>query len=245
MTQIIVANWKMNKVLDESVSYVKELLMLIKGIRDKEVVICPPFTLLYPLHSILRNSVIKLGSQDVFYENSGAFTGEISPLMLKDIGCEYVLIGHSERRQYFNESDDDVNKKLKAVLDYRLKPIMCIGERLSERKSGRAFEVIETQLSRGLANLGNEIIQMSIAYEPIWAIGTGVNATPTQAQEMHSFIRRFITKRYPNLTEVKILYGGSVTPENSNLLLKERDVNGLLVGTASLEPKKFAKILMG
>lgn len=239
---LIVANWKMNMLLDESISYVKKLNKLIKGIKNREVVICSPFTLLYPLKNALENTNIKLGAQDAFYADSGAFTGEISPLMLKGIGCEYVIIGHSERRQYFNETNETVNKKLKAVLDNNLKPIMCIGEKHSERQADSTFDVIEDQLLVGLRDIPKEKLKnLIIAYEPVWAIGTGINAVPSQAEEVHSFIRKVLEENYG--VNIKILYGGSVTQENSKDLLNEKDVDGLLVGGASLDVEKFAKII--
>jgi triosephosphate isomerase len=190
--------------------------------------------------------VIKLGAQDVFWEDSGAYTGEISAPMLKDAGCTYVVIGHSERRQYFGETNETVNKKIKAVLSHSLFPIMCLGESLKERENGRTMEKVETQITKCLSGIeADEFKRIIFAYEPIWAIGTGLTATPDQAQEVHSFLRNKLAEKYGN--EVSscaiILYGGSVKPENTFSLLKEKDINGALVGGASLKADSFADII--
>ncbi len=241
--KLMVANWKMNKVAEEAQKYIKEFTKLLKNPKRAEIVICPPFTLLQTIKDSLKGTKIKLGAQNIFHENSGAFTGEVSPLMLKDAGCEYVIIGHSERRQYFSETNESVNKKLKAALANNLKPIMCIGEKQIERQQDRTFDIIEDQLLEGLKEIPkNKLKEISIAYEPIWAIGTGVNATPEQAEEVHSFIRKLLEENYDSV-EIKILYGGSVTPENSKSLLAEKNIDGLLVGGASLDAKKFAEIV--
>ena len=242
---LIIANWKMNKLIDESLTFAKQLVKSAKGVNEREIVICPSFTLLASLRDAVKNSNIKLGAQDMFYEQSGAFTGEISPLMLKELGCEYVLIGHSERRSYFNESNEDVNKKIKSALANGIKPIMCIGERLEQRRKDETFDVIEDQLLIGLSGIPKEALKkVVIAYEPVWAIGTGVNATPSQAEEVHTFIRRLFEENFSGIADsIRILYGGSVTPNNSKELLSQRNVDGLLVGGASLDVKKFIEIV--
>ncbi len=235
----IVANWKMNKNISEALDFAREINK--ESFKDREIIICPPFTALNSLRNSLDKK-FKLGAQDVFYELSGAFTGEISPTMLKDAGCEFVIVGHSERRQYFNETDEIVNKKVKAAISNGLAVIMCVGEKLEQRKSGETFRHIEKQVVNGLAGLHAKDFQgLMIAYEPIWAIGTRLNATPSQAEEVHAFIRKILREKFNS--DVKILYGGSVNPSNSKDLLREKNVDGLLVGGASLDARKFAEIV--
>ena len=240
---LIVANWKMNKLSKDAHEFALKIISQVKILKNMEIVLCPPFTLLHELKITLMGCPVKIGSQDAFYEKAGAFTGEISAGMLKDAGCEYVLIGHSERRQYFHETDDIVNKKIIAVIEAGLKPIMCIGEMLEHRKADRTFEIIDTQIKAGLKSLsGENLKELSVAYEPVWAIGTGINATPEQAEEVHAFIRGAVERDF-SLSDIRILYGGSVTEANSKSLLAKKNIDGLLVGGASLDADRFAKII--
>jgi len=243
---IIAGNWKMNKSIGESISLVKELKKLLKGIDDREIVVCPPFTSLASVAAELKTSSIKLGAQNMYFENQGAFTGEISPLMLKEIVTEYVIIGHSERRHILNENDDMINKKIKSALQNELKPIFCIGEKLEEREANKTKDVVESQIKKGLKDVKKEEMKnIVIAYEPVWAIGTGKNATPEQADEVHLFIRNLLTKIFDKKTgeEAIILYGGSVNPENIKSLIAKDNIDGALVGGASLDAKSFSEIV--
>ena len=245
MKALIAANWKMNKDIKEAVSFVRDLKKLAKNAKNIDIVICPQFTLLSKLDELLKNSEIKLGAQNMHFEEKGAYTGEISPLMLKDAGCEYVILGHSERRQYFKETDDLINEKVKSALKNKLKPILCIGETLQQRNNNKTIEIIENQLMNCLNNINeNEIKNIAIAYEPVWAIGTGRNATPEQAEEVHKFIRSLLLKIYNKKISdnARIIYGGSVKPENIKDLMAMKNINGALVGGASLEPESFAQI---
>ena len=190
---LIAANWKMNKTVSESISLINKLKSNLKKIKNKDVVVCPPFTSLDAASNLLKNSNIKLGAQNMYFENEGAFTGEISPIMLKNLGCEYVILGHSERRQHFKEEEDLINKKIKAALKNNLKIILCIGETLSERKQNKTKNKVKSQLEQDLKDVSDgDILKLTIAYEPIWAIGTGVNATPKQAEDVHLFIRNIL-----------------------------------------------------
>lgn len=238
----IAANWKMNKTIAETVAFLDEFIPLIKDVSDVDILIAPPFTSLFIASEKIKNTAILLCGQNVFYENRGAYTGEISPLMLKDAGCSYVIIGHSERRQYFLESDEIINKKILASKRHNLKVILCIGETLEERQDGKTFNVLERQIERGLKDISPEDI--IIAYEPVWAIGTGKTATTEQAQEAHRFIRERLSSLYGNISrEIRIIYGGSVTPENIRSLMDCEDVDGALVGGASLKAESFSKIV--
>jgi len=241
----ISGNWKMHKNIDEAVELVSSLKEADEELKKAEIVVIPPFTALCEVQKILQGSSIKVGAQNLFWEEKGAFTGEVSPPMLKDAGCEYVVIGHSERRQYFGETDETVNKKIKAALVHELIPIVCIGESLEEREKEETINKVETQLRAGLEGLGKEeMSQAIIAYEPIWAIGTGLTATPAQAEDVHSFIREKLEEKYGNEIGscVIILYGGSVKPDNTYSLLKEKNINGALVGGASLKADSFIQI---
>lgn len=243
---IIAGNWKMNKTVEEAVSIAIGLKRKFYTFSEADIVICPPFTALSKVNDAIVDSSIMLGAQDVYWEEEGAFTGEISPGMLKDVGCRYVIVGHSERRIVFGETDEEVNNKLRIVLTYGMVPIMCIGERLEERENGMTFEIIEKQLTRGLKNISKEeIVRIVIAYEPVWAIGTGRTATPQQAQEAHKFIREFIEKLFDKEISLKmrILYGGSVKPENIANLTAQEDIDGALVGGASLDVNSFSEIV--
>lgn len=241
----IAGNWKMHKNAQEAVDLVLAIKAVEKEISEAVVVVIPPFTALRDVKKNLEGSSIKLGAQNLFWEEKGAFTGEISPPMLKDAGCEFAVIGHSERRQYFGEMDETVNKKIKAALNHGLMPIMCLGESLEERERGETINKVENQLKAGLEGLDKEKMrQVIIAYEPIWAIGTGLTATPAQAEEVHAFIREKLVDNYGNEIGscVIILYGGSVKPDNTYSLLKEKNINGALVGGASLEAESFIQI---
>ena len=214
--------------------------------QDIEIVLCPPFTALSEVAEVIAGSNISLGAQDVFWQDEGAFTGEVSCSMLKDAGCSYVVIGHSERRQYFSETNETVNKKVKAAIKSGLTPIMCVGETLSEREKNKTFDVLNDQIRNGLMDLNaQDVCKIVIAYEPVWAIGTGKTATPVQAQEAQKYIRDLLVKRYNKDTAntVRIQYGGSVKPENIEELMHQPDVDGALVGGASLKIDSFAQIV--
>lgn len=241
----LAANWKMNKVASETREFISGFFPEVKEVTDVDIVIAPPFTSLPIAAEILKlltNTHIVLAAQGVFYEERGAYTGEISPLMLADVGCRHVIIGHSERRQYFNETDEIVNRKIKAAQKEGLGVIFCIGESLKERDAGKTFDVLEREMSQGLEETDFENI--AIAYEPIWAIGTGKTATPEQAQKAHAYIRERLRVKYGNKAdEVRIIYGGSVTPENIDSLMACEDVDGALVGGASLKVESFVRIV--
>ena len=237
MKPVIAANWKMNKTSGRAAGFVESLKKRIKK-TDKDIILCVPFTDLSAVADKIKMTKIKLGAENVFYGEKGAFTGEISPSMLKSSGCEYVIIGHSERRKYFNETDKIVNKKIKASLKHGLKIILCIGENLSQRRKKQEKKIIWKQLKICLKGIPSALMKhIIIAYEPVWAIGTGHNAAPEQAEEMHKHIRSIAGKK------TRIIYGGSVTPENIRSLMKQKDINGVLVGGASLSIEKFAKIV--
>lgn len=244
--KLIVGNWKMNKNVKEAISLVTNLKKQLKDVKEAEIVVCPPFTVLCEIHDIVKNSNIGLGAQNVFYEDKGAYTGEVSAGMLSSAGCSYVIIGHSERRQYFNEGDEIINKKVKKSLEHGLKVIICVGEKLEEREKGEQRAVVEKQVRKCLKGVKKEQMgNVIIAYEPVWAIGTGKTATPEQAQEMHSFIRSLLGMLFNESTSknTKILYGGSVNPSNINDLMRQKDINGALVGGASLDAEKFVQIV--
>lgn len=238
----IAANWKMNKTVPEATNFIQSLLPAVGDVKDADIVIAPPFTDLHAMREKLKGTDIMLSAQNVFYEENGAFTGEISPLMLKDAGCEYVIIGHSERRQYFKETDEMVNKKVKISRKNGLSVIFCIGESLSEREAGKTYDVLNRQMQNGLKDVDAQ--KLVVAYEPIWAIGTGKTATPDQTQEAHSYIRKKLRELYSSHADsIRILYGGSVTPENVDGLMARPDVDGALVGGASLKPDSFERIV--
>ncbi|MBN1864379.1 MAG: triose-phosphate isomerase, partial [Victivallales bacterium] len=232
---IIAGNWKMNKTASEARDFVEAFKPLVKDVEpgDVSVVVCPPFTGLSEAVKAAAGSNVKVGAQNIHWEKSGAFTGEISGAMLKELGVEYVIIGHSERRQYFGETDETVNKRLKAALDCGLVPIVCIGELLEERESNKTEKVLDRQLRAGLAGMTTEQMEKTVvAYEPVWAIGTGKTATPDMAQDTHAFIRSVITDMFGAAAgaSVCILYGGSMNPSNSGDLIRREDVDGGLVG---------------
>ncbi len=244
---VIAGNWNMNKNIVEAVAFASDLRAALAGRSDlPEIIIAPPFTALQAVFAVIGDSAISLAAQNVHEGEKGAFTGEISGGMVREAGCSYVIIGHSERRTLFGEKNERINKKLVAALAAGLNPIFCIGETLQEREEKRMEEVIGGQLKEGLNNLDdNDIRRVLIAYEPGWAIGTGKTATPLQAQEMHRFIRDWIAGKYGEklAEEIIILYGGSVTPQNIALLMSQQDINGALVGGASLDVKSFASIV--
>lgn len=243
---IIAGNWKMNKNLREAVDLAASLKKELSQIRTIDIVLCPPATNLLSVHEIIKDSQIELGAQNLFWEKSGAYTGEISAEMLKSVGCHYVIIGHSERRQYFGETNDTVNKKMQCAIENGLVPIMCIGEVLEQREAGITNQVLEEQVRGGLKNLSTgDMKKVIIAYEPVWAIGTGKTATSMQAQEAHSVIRNLVRAMYNDdiANNLRIQYGGSVKPENAGSLLSQPDVDGALVGGASLDVKSFKGII--
>ena len=242
----IAGNWKMHMTISESLDLVTPFVESSEKFTDSEVVVIPPFTALHEVIKMTSDSSLRVGAQNLFWEEKGAFTGEISPSMLKDIGCTYVVIGHSERRQYFGETNQTVNKKIKSALACGLIPIMCFGESLEEREKGEMTAKVESQIVQGVQDLSSDDFKRIIlAYEPIWAIGTGLTATPDQAQEVHAFIRAKLEEIYGNDSAdcAIILYGGSVKPANTFSLLSEKDINGALVGGASLQSDSFISII--
>ncbi|HOU36939.1 MAG TPA: triose-phosphate isomerase [Candidatus Omnitrophota bacterium] len=246
---IIAGNWKLYKTITEAIELAnglkRELFKINAG--DVDIVICPVFTALSEVAEVVANSNIALGAQDAYWQDEGAFTGEVSAKMLKDAGCTYVIIGHSERRQFFSETNETVNKKIKAVLSHGLTPIMCVGEMLAEREAGKTFKVLDDHVINGLKGFSaEEAEKIVIAYEPVWAIGTGKTATPAQAQEAHQYIRGILAKLYSDdvASRIRIQYGGSVKPENIEELMRQPDVDGALVGGASLKVDSFARIVM-
>jgi triosephosphate isomerase len=239
-------NWKMYKTVGESVALVEKLKEALGGVRDREIIVCPPFTALYVVAETLKGSNVKVGAQNLYPAEEGAYTGEISPNMLLDVGCQYVILGHSERRQYFQESDQFINEKLQVALEHGIKPILCVGETLEQRGEGRQKSVVSMQVERDLQGIPAEAMKdVAIAYEPIWAIGTGHTATPQQADEMHAAIRYNLGGLYGEQVAqgVCIMYGGSVKPGNVEDLMAQLEVDGALVGGASLDPESFARIV--
>ncbi len=247
MRKIIVAgNWKMNKTAREAAEFFAGLKPLVADVKNAEIVIGAPFTALETATRETKGTNIKIAAENMNAKESGAFTGEISPLMLKDLGVEYVILGHSERREYFHESDEFINEKVKAVLEIGMKPIFCIGEKLEERENNTTEAVVKEQIVGGLVNVtAEEMANVVLAYEPVWAIGTGKTATPEQAQEVHAFIRGLLTELYgAEVAEnVTVQYGGSMNDKNAAELIAQKDIDGGLVGGASLVPASFAVII--
>lgn len=242
---IIAGNWKMNKTIKEGVDFIKNIQEKVEK-TDVEVVICAPATLLKDLKLASKGTKIKIGAQNMHYEDSGAYTGEISAAMLKEIDVDYVIIGHSERRQYFAETDDTVNRKLKKALAFELMPIVCVGETLEQRESGQMNTVVKAQITKALEGiLPNQMEKIVIAYEPIWAIGTGKTASSQDAQDMLAFAREVLEELYDEevCEQVRLQYGGSVKPKNVEALMEGPDVDGALVGGASLEPESFVELV--
>jgi triosephosphate isomerase len=239
-------NWKLNLTIGEAVALAEALKERIGSVTDREVMVAPVFTALSSVASVLGGGVVRLGAQDLYWEENGAFTGEVSAPLIKDAGCSYAIVGHSERRQHFGETDADVNRKARAALAAGLTPIICVGETLEERESGRAQEVVGGQIKGALANLSPDDLPAAVlAYEPIWAIGTGKTATPAQANEIHGYIRGLLSEGFGDIVSdrVRILYGGSVKPENVDELMREPHLDGALVGGASLKADSFARIV--
>ena len=244
--KLIAANWKMYKAPEQTKQFLKEFLPLIAGHDRDEIVVCPPYIDLHVAIELVQGSQVRVGAQDVYWKDEGAFTGEISPTMLTAIGCTHVIIGHSERRQYFGETDDTVNLKLKAALEHGLTPIACVGEVLEEREAGLTEDVLRRQCVRAFHKLSaKKAAKMVIAYEPVWAIGTGKTATPQMASDAHVLIRGEAAKAFGDefAAALRILYGGSVKPENATALMSEEEIDGALVGGASLDPKSFTAIV--
>jgi triosephosphate isomerase len=244
---MIAGNWKMHKNVKEALELVRELRRLLSQVRDCDLVVSPPYTALHAVHAALEDSNIAVAAQELFWESKGAFTGAISAGMLKDVGCTYALVGHSERRQLFGETLESSAKRVRAALDAGLGPILCIGETLAERQADKTNDVVAAQLDAGIQGLSTaELDRLVIAYEPVWAIGTGVVATPQQAQEVHAMIRERLRSRDAGVGEgMRILYGGSVKPDNARDLLGQVDIDGALVGGASLTADQFVGIVKG
>lgn len=257
--KLLVANWKMHFVRAQASEYLKVFTERVRGVHKTELVLAPPFTLLETVGRALEGTAIRLAAQDLFYEREGAFTGEISPIMLKDLGCSYVIVGHSERRRLLGETDELINKKLKAARDAGLVPILCVGETLEERRAGKTQRVLEAQVRGALAGVhphpqplspsrergaGVRGPHLVIAYEPVWAIGTGINAEPEEAEASALFIRELLAQLWNAETAktVRILYGGSVKPANFEGFLRHPNIDGALVGGASLDPEAFAQL---
>jgi triosephosphate isomerase len=244
--KLIAGNWKMNKTSADAMALAREIVLAVGSQVEVEVVICPPFTALEGVAGAIEGSLVKLGGQNMHFEASGAFTGEVSAPMLRALFATHVILGHSERRSLFGETDELVNKKVLAALKNQLRPILCVGESLAEREAGATLRVVQTQTEKALEGVGKEQAPgLIIAYEPVWAIGTGKVATKEQAQEVHAFIRGLLTKLYGEAIsqKVRILYGGSMKPSNAPELLAEKDIDGGLIGGASLEARSFTDLV--
>jgi triosephosphate isomerase len=244
--KLIAGNWKMNKTSPDALTLAKEIVLEVGKVIEVEIVVCPPFTALETVGKVVDGSNVKLGAQNMHPEASGAYTGEISAPMLRAIFATHVILGHSERRAYFGETDAFINKKVLVALKNQLKPILCVGETLAERESGSTLKVVQTQLEAGLAGVTKELAAtVVIAYEPVWAIGTGKVATTEQAQEVHAFIRSLLVKLFgdPIAQKVRILYGGSMKPANAPELLAQKDIDGGLIGGAALETRSFVDLV--
>ncbi|MCD5383146.1 triose-phosphate isomerase [candidate division WOR-3 bacterium] len=245
---LITGNWKMYRGGEGADRLARDIKTGIREIEGVDILFCPPFTALKDVYKVIENSSIKLGAQNCFYESEGAYTGEVSPLFLIETGCQYVILGHSERRKYFGDTDDKINKRLKTAIDVGLHTILCVGEELIQREAGRAEEVVNTQLLEGLAGLSEDYIsKVEIAYEPVWAIGTGKTCEPDIAERMHRFIRDLLSTKFGEkiAEDRRILYGGSVKPENISSLIAKENIDGALVGGASLKPESFIEIVRG
>lgn len=243
---IVAGNWKMNKTVADAIDLAEDIKRDLGGCKDVDIVLCPPFTALKAVSDVVSGTHVDLGAQNMHWEKSGAYTGEISAEMLREIYCHYVILGHSERRTYFGETDEIVNKKTKAALGGNLTPIVCVGETLEEREAGKTNEVVGTQVRGSLAGLNpRQLVETVIAYEPVWAIGTGKTATPEQAQEVHAFIRGVLAEIADEAVaqSVRIQYGGSVKASNAKELFSLPDIDGGLIGGASLEARSFIEIV--
>jgi triosephosphate isomerase len=244
--KLIAGNWKMNKTSSDAVSLARELVLSLGTQADVDVVICPPFTALEAVAGAIDGSLIKLGAQNMHFEPSGAFTGEISAPMLRALFATHVILGHSERRTLFGEGDELVNRKVLAALKHQLRPILCVGESLAEREAGQTLKIVQTQTERALEGVSREMAaSVVVAYEPVWAIGTGKVATAEQAQEVHGFIRGLLTKLQGEAVaqRIRVLYGGSMKPANAAELLTQKDIDGGLIGGASLEARSFVELV--
>ncbi|MBN2279962.1 MAG: triose-phosphate isomerase [Candidatus Marinimicrobia bacterium] len=244
--KIVAANWKMNKTYQEAEAFVTDFSKKILEIKKTGVILCPPFIALFNIHEKLKNTVAEVGAQNMYFEESGAFTSEISADMLKSVGAKYVILGHSERRHIFGETDQVIRKKIDRALEKGLKPIVCLGELLEERKAGKTLEVVKKQFDAAFDGLSKaEMENCIIAYEPVWAIGTGETATPEQASEVHTEIRKMLIEKFDNKTaeNVTIQYGGSVKPSNAKELIESKNIDGFLVGGASLDSNHFSDIV--
>jgi triosephosphate isomerase len=241
---MLAGNWKMHNTIEESRALARAVVEGTPGVHGGDIVVAPVFTALAAVSEVVKGTQVRLGAQDVFSEDKGAYTGEVSPLMLRDAGCEYVIIGHSERRKYFHETDEAVNRKVKKALSAGLKTIVCVGETEQERESGVTEFVVGLQVRKGLVGV-SDLSDVTIAYEPVWAIGTGKNATPVQAQAVHAFIRGLLKESCGEATAAgtRILYGGSVTPDNISELIAMNDIDGALIGGASLKSENFVGII--
>jgi len=245
-TPLMAGNWKMYKTAAETKAFFEKFIPLAAGAQGRDILICPPFVNLPAAVEAVKGTAIGIGAQNLFWAKEGAFTGEVSGAMIRAVGAEWVLIGHSERRQYFGETDETVLKRTVAALEYGLKPVVCVGERLEEREAGQTEAVLVKQFAGGLAGLTPEqFAQVVIAYEPVWAIGTGKTATPEMAEDAHRVIRAEVAKKFgeEQAAKTRILYGGSVKPDNTQALMAQEDIDGVLVGGASLDPASFAAIV--
>jgi triosephosphate isomerase len=245
-TPLIAGNWKMNLTIKDSVKLISELKEKVADVSNREILVCPSFTTLFAVNEVVSGTNIKLGSQNICYEDKGAFTAEISPSMLKEVGCSYAIVGHSERRHVFEETNDMINLRLKNGIKNGFNVILCVGETLEERENNETSDVIVEQIQIGLKDVNEvDMTNVVIAYEPVWAIGTGKTASPSQAQEVHAMIRKLIEDMFNDgLSEsIRILYGGSVKPDNAKELMSQEDIDGALVGGASLDAESFSKIV--
>jgi len=242
---IVAGNWKMNKEVDDAIALASAVKLELLNFTDAEVVLCPPFTALKAVGDVLQGSYIKLGAQNMHWEKEGAYTGEISPSMLRNVFCHYVILGHSERRAIFHETNEAVNRKVKAALSAGLRPIMCVGETLAEHEAGRTEDVVRIQVEAGLAGVEAGAANIVLAYEPVWAIGTGKTATPEQAQEVHAFLRGIMAKMLGDniASGIRIQYGGSVKPGNAKELFSQPDIDGDRIGGAALDARGFVEIV--
>lgn len=245
-TPIIAGNWKMYKAEEEAFKLASDLKQALEDLKGVKVILCPPFTSLFTVKKAIQGSSIQLGAQNMYPELEGAFTGETSPTMLLTAGCKYVILGHSERRSYFHETDEFINLKVKSALKFGLSPIICVGEKLEQREANKTEEIVERQVKGAFRDLDTgQAAKTIVAYEPVWAIGTGKTATSQQANEVHQFIRKLLSSQFGKecAEKINILYGGSVKPENSGELLHMPEIDGALVGGASLKVESFEKIV--
>lgn len=245
-TPFLAGNWKMHMTIRDAVNLVEDLIKNTRGVNDRDVVVCPPFTALDAVSKIIEGTHVKMGAQNMYFEEKGAFTGEISPAFIKDVGCRYVILGHSERRNIFKESDELINKKLKAALEWGLNPILCVGESLAQREAGETQAWVKSQVEADLEGMTpSNVEKMVIAYEPIWAIGTGKTDTFAGANETIGMVRELIANKVGNevAQKVRILYGGSVKPDNIDGFMNEKEIDGALVGGAALKAEAFSRIV--